>query len=72
MGTRRPRGLFRSSTGIVLNSDMNGALGIMLKGKGDTDIISRLNSGGVTPPRRIRLGAIQQTSSMRLAKTLFV
>jgi IS605 OrfB family transposase len=70
MGKRRPRGLFKSSTGITLNADVNGALGIMLKeGKGNT-LRSKLNSGGVNPPRRIRIGEIRQTSSKRLAKTL--
>jgi hypothetical protein len=42
----------------------------MLKeGKGNT-LRSKLNSGGVNPPRRIRIGEIRQTSSKRLAKTL--
>ena len=70
MGKRRPRGLFKSSTGIVLNADVNGALGIMLKeGKGKS-LITQLNSGVVNTPRRIRIEAIRQTSSKRLVKTL--
>ena len=70
MGIRRPRGLFKSSTGIVLNADVNGALGIMLKeGKGKS-LITQLNSGVVNTPRRIRMDNIRQTSSERLVKTL--
>ena len=70
LGTRRPRGLFKSSTGIMLNADVNGALGIMLKeGKGKS-LITQLNSGVVNTPRRIRIEAIRQTSSKRLVKTL--
>lgn len=70
LGKRRTRGLFKSSTGIVLNADVNGALGIMLKeGKGKS-LITRLNSGCVNQPRRIRIEAIRQTSSKRLVKTL--
>jgi putative transposase len=61
MGRRYPRGLFKSSTGMVLNADVNGALGIMLKeGKGKS-LITQLNSGGVNPPRRIRMNNIHQT-----------
>ena len=70
MGKRYPRGLFKSSTGIVLNADVNGALGIMLKeGKGKS-LITQLNSGVVNTPRRIRMDNIRQTSSKRLVKTL--
>ena len=70
MGKRYPRGLFKSSTGRVLNADVNGALGIMLKeGKGKS-LITQLNSGVVNTPRRIRIEAIRQTSSKRLVKTL--
>ena len=70
MGKRYPRGLFKSSTGMVLNADVNGALGIMLKeGKGKS-LITQLNSGVVNTPRRIRIGEIRQTSSERLVKTL--
>lgn len=71
LGKRSPRGLFKSSTGKVLNADVNGALGIMIKSIGKRDIVSRLNSGTVTVPRRIRLREIQQTSSMRLAQNIF-
>lgn len=70
LGKRRPRGLFYSSTGVVINADVNGALGIMLKeGKGKS-LIAQLNSGGVNPLRRIRIGEIRQTSFKRLVKTL--
>jgi hypothetical protein len=55
----------------TLNADVNGALGIMIKSTGKRDIVSRLNSGTVTVPRRIRLREIQQTSSVRLAQNIF-
>lgn len=71
LGKRSPWGLFKSSTGKVLNSDVNGALGIMIKSTGKRDIVSRLNSGTVTVPRRIRLNDIWQTSSVRLAQNIF-
>ena len=54
----------------MLNADVNGALGIMLKeGKGKS-LITQLNSGVVNTPRRIRMDNIRQTSSKRLVKTL--
>ena len=31
LGRRKPRGLFHSSTGVIINADVNGALGILLK-----------------------------------------
>jgi len=71
MGKRRPRGLFHSSTGIIINADTNGALGILLKESKQKGLLTQLCSGGVTPPRRIRLREIQQTSSKKLALNIF-
>ncbi len=71
LGRRIKRGLFVSSTGIKLNADVNGALGIMLKEGRGKSVITRLSSGGVIPPRRIRIEEIRQTSSERLVKTMF-
>ena len=68
LGTRRPRGLFKSSTGIVLNSDMNGALGIMLKSGIGKGLRTQLSRGVINTPSRIRLAKIQQTSCKRLAE----
>ena len=42
LGKRIKRGLFSSSTGTLLNADVNGALGIMIKGKRKS-----LNKGSV-------------------------
>jgi IS605 OrfB family transposase len=70
LGRRAKRGLFKSSTGAILNADVNGALGIMLKlgiGKG---LRTRLSRGVVNTPWRIRLAEIQQTSSKRLSLAL--
>jgi IS605 OrfB family transposase len=72
LGVRRPRGLFKSSTGIVMNADVHGALGIMLKSGSGNSLRTKLSRGGVTPPWRIRLNVIQQTSSMRLAQEHFL
>jgi len=71
LGKRSPWGLFKSSVGKTLNADVNGALGIMIKSTGERDIVSQLNSGTVTVPKRIRLREIQQTSSVRLARNIF-
>jgi hypothetical protein len=43
---------------------------IMIKSTGERNLVSRLNSGTVTVPRRIRLREIQQTSSVRLAQSI--
>ena len=66
LGKRIKRGLFQSSTGTLLNADVNGALGIMLKSKHDIDINQLVSSGCLTQPRRIYLDDIQRYSSKRL------
>ena len=66
MGRRTKRGLFKSSTGVILNADVNGALGIMLKSGSGKSLRTQLNRGVVNTPSRIRLGEIQQTSCKRL------
>ena len=66
LGKRIKRGLFKSSTGVILNADVNGALGIGIKSTGNRDLISKLNSGVVTTPCRIRIGAIHQSSAKGL------
>ena len=65
-GRRVHRGLFKSSIGVTLNADVNGALGIMLKCIGKGDVFTRLCRGAITAPWRIRLDDIRQTSPMRL------
>jgi putative transposase len=70
LGNRKKRGLFVSSTGVKLNADVNGALGIMLKEGRGKSLITQLSSGVVNTPRRIRIGEIRQTSSKCLIKTL--
>jgi putative transposase len=71
LGTRRPRGLFKSSTGIVLNGDVNGALGIMLKSGSGNALRSKLSRGVVNTPSRIRMAEIHQTSCERVAQRIF-
>jgi IS605 OrfB family transposase len=68
-GKRVCRGLFQSSTGVKLNADVNGALGILIK-SGICDAASMMlpaSRGCLTQPRRVRLDDIRQNSSRRLA-----
>lgn len=52
LGKRIKRGLFQSSTGKVINADINGALGIARKVIGDSSVNLITNSGvGLTPYR---------------------
>lgn len=52
LGKRVQRGLFKSSTGIKINADVNGALNIMRRVVGD-DFIDNLNMDKVIAPYRI-------------------
>ena len=70
MGRRIKRGLFRGKTGILENSDVHGALGIMLKSKHEIDLNRLVSSGRLTRPRRITLDNIQRDSSIRLVNNL--
>ena len=51
-GKRIKRGLFKSSTGKVLNADINGAIGILRKGNAITDgqLLSLRDRGDVVSP----------------------
>lgn len=70
-GKRIHRGLFRSSTETLLNADVNGALGILLKGtRNAQSLIEPANRGCLTQPRRIRLEDIRTNSSRRLITSL--
>ena len=52
-GKRVKRGLFQSSTGRLINADVNGALNIMRKVVGDSEYITRIiNRGLLFRPRR--------------------
>lgn len=46
LGKRVKRGLFRSSTGIYINADVNGAVNILRKVVGDSDCISQITGSG--------------------------
>ena len=70
LGRRVKRGLFKSSTGIVINADINGALGIMLKSGIGNDLRVKLSRGVINTPLRIKLNNIQSNSSMRLIQSL--
>lgn len=72
LGHRMKRGLFKSSTGVTLNADMHGALGIMLKAGSGKGLRTRLGRGVVNTPSRIRLAEIRQTSCVRLAESILL
>ena len=46
LGKRTKRGLFQSSVGKLLNADVNGALNIMRKVVGDSEVVSRITNSG--------------------------
>ena len=46
LGRRKHRGLFQSSTGKLINADVNGALNILRKNISDDDLIINLISNG--------------------------
>ena len=55
LGKRVKRGLYQSSSGKLLNADINGALNIMRKVVGDSAITSRIiNSGLLFNPLRVK------------------
>ncbi|MFB8795453.1 MAG: transposase [Microcoleus sp.] len=57
-GKRIKRGLYRSSAGLLINADVNGAANIIRKSKVAIDsIIERVGSGLLTNPLRIKLWA---------------
>jgi len=62
-GKRVKRGLFQSSTGKLINADVNGAINILRKVAGDSPVREILSSGGVTPPVRIRVVPMGQPNS---------
>lgn len=55
-GRRLKRGLYQSSTGLLLNADVNGALNILRKEIGDSFMKSVADEGLVFRPRRVTLG----------------
>jgi len=60
LGRRSPRGLFHSSTGVTINADMNGALGILLKTSNQKSLLTQL--------RNPSHGACPVVSDFRYAK----
>jgi transposase len=47
LGKRVKRGLFRSSVGKLINADVNGAVNILRKVVGDSEITSRIIGSGI-------------------------
>ena len=59
LGKRVKRGLFQSSVGKLLNADVNGALNILRKVVGDSDLVERIiNSGCLYHPKRINVFSV--------------
>lgn len=52
LGKRVKRGLFKSSTGKILNADINGAIGILRKKNvfSDADLVNLRDRGDVVSP----------------------
>lgn len=56
MGKRVKRGLFKSSTGRLINADVNGAVNIMRKVVGDSEYVTRIiDSGWLFQPIRVNI-----------------
>lgn len=55
LGKRKKRGLFQSSVGKLINSDINGAIGIARKVIGDSFIEKIIDSGFVFNPVRLNI-----------------
>ena len=55
LGRRKKRGLFQSSTGVLLNADVNGALNIIRKVSGDSPVKEIISSGLVNRPVTVYL-----------------
>jgi transposase len=55
LGKRVKRGLFQSSTGRLINADVNGAIGILRKVVGDGFLGILLNRGDVCSPIKLEI-----------------
>jgi putative transposase len=55
LGKRKKRGLFQSSTGTLLNADVNGAIGIARKVFGNSVVERIVNSGVALTPYRVNV-----------------
>jgi len=55
-GSRIKRGLFKSSAGIILNADVNGAVGIARKVSGDEIVLESVNWKTVMNPLKVNAG----------------
>lgn len=64
LGRRVKRGLFRSSTGKVINADQNGALNILRKVVGDSEFTRIVDSGHSLCPVRHRTPFFRGAGSM--------
>lgn len=55
LGKRKRRGLFQSSTGVLLNADVNGAIGIGRKVFGDSYVREIIDSGFAFNPVKVNI-----------------
>jgi transposase len=65
MGHRKERGIFQSSTGRLINADINGALNILRKVIGDSSFIKEIvNSVVLFNPVKIRFPEINSGQTL--------
>jgi putative transposase len=62
----RSKSFFHSSIGVLLNDDINGALGIIIKSKHEVDLGQLVHSGCLTQPSRIRFKDIKLSSAIQV------
>ena len=70
LGKRTKRGLFKSSTGKLLNADCNGAVGILRKANviQDTDLVSLLDRGDVVSPDVLNIRGFKNPQNRQSTK----
>lgn len=66
LGKRKKRGLFQSSTGRLINADVNGAIGILRKtSNGDSALAQIVSSGRFFRPVRIYPGVAKHLTALK-------
>lgn len=71
LGKRKKRGLFQSSTGRLINADVNGAIGILRKTSNDDSALAQIvSSGRFFRPVRIYPGVAKHLTALKKPKQL--
>ena len=70
LGKRTKRGLFKSSTGKLMNADCNGAVWILRKANviQDTDLVSLLDRGDVVSPDVLNIHGFKNPQNRQSTK----